>query len=320
MPQWAGSCWYYLRFCDPQNESAPFKPELEKYWMPVDLYVGGTEHAVLHLLYARFWHKVLFDIGVVSTPEPFAKLVNQGLILGPDGEKMSKSRGNVINPDHIINEFGSDTLRLYEMFMGPLEKTKPWSTSGVKGVHSFLTRVFRFFSDSQLWVTDPAQQENPETLKLLHKTIKKVTEDIEGLRFNTAISSMMIFTNHCMKQNSIHLSSVKLMALILSPLAPHLGEELWELTGEKETLAYHPWPSFNADLVQDDLITMAVQINGKTRGTLEVSEDITQEELLRLAKLDSKLEKHLDESSVEIKKLIYVPKKIFNVITLKKEN
>ncbi len=213
MPQWAGSCWYYLRYIDPKNSEKPWDQDLEKYWMPVDLYVGGAEHAVMHLLYARFWHKVLFDLGLVSTDEPFKKLVNQGLILGEDGEKMSKSRGNVINPDGVVQDYGADTLRLYEMFMGPLEKVKPWNMNGVKGVYGFISKAYKTFADSSLYTDD-----DEETQKLLHKTIKKVGEDIEELKFNTAISQMMIFTNHCAKTKKFSKETAATFAKIVSRL------------------------------------------------------------------------------------------------------
>lgn len=307
MPQWAGSCWYYLRFCDPTNDKEAFSKQAEKYWMPVDLYVGGAEHAVMHLLYARFWHKVFYDLGIVSTKEPFKKLVNQGLILGEDGEKMSKSRGNVINPDAVIAEYGADTLRMYEMFMGPLEKTKPWSMNGVKGVFGFISKAYRFFGETSNFVAE----ENPETLKLLHKTIKKVTEDIDDFKFNTAISQMMIFTNHCTKVGKVTKDTAQKFALILSPFAPHAAEEIWNLTGNKNTIAYEQWPSFDAQLAKDDVIEMAVQINGKMRGTLAVSPSITKDEFVALVKADEQFKKHL---TGQIVKEIFVPGKILNLI------
>lgn len=308
MPNWAGSCWYYLRFCDPKNDKMAWSKESEQYWLPVDLYVGGAEHAVLHLLYARFWHKVLFDLGFVSTKEPFKKLVNQGLILGTDGEKMSKSRGNVVNPDHVVASFGADSLRLYEMFMGPLEKVKPWKEEGVVGVNNFLNRVYRFFAQSS---KVNASTENEETIKLLHKTIKKVTEDIEHMRFNTAISSMMIFTNHCYKIGSVTKETAGTFALLLSPFAPHLGEEIWNRLGHSTTLAYASWPSFDEALAKDDLITVAVQVNGKLRGTLEVAPDIAQADVIDLAKADENVKKFLTGAIV---KEIYVPGKIVNIV------
>ena len=308
MPQWAGSCWYYLRFIDPRNVVGAWDKNLEKFWMPVDLYVGGAEHAVLHLLYSRFWHKVLFDLGFVSTLEPFQKLVNQGLILGEDGEKMSKSRGNVVNPDVIVQECGADTLRLYEMFMGPLEKVKPWNQNGVKGVHNFLSRALRIFGNKDLWHEG---EENPEILKELHKTIKKVGEDIEAMKFNTAIAQMMVLVNVATKVGKVTKKSVELFALTLAPFAPHLCEELWEMAGHKKTLAFEAWPSFDPALAKDDTITRAVQVNGKTRGTIEVPADISKEEFMKLAKADAGVAKWL---TGEIVKEIYVPGKICNLV------
>lgn len=309
MPQWAGSCWYYLRFCDPKNTERPWDSKIENYWMPVDLYVGGAEHAVLHLLYSRFWHKVLFDLGLVSTKEPFQKLVNQGMILGEDGEKMSKSRGNVINPDHVVKEYGADTLRLYEMFMGPLEKTKPWSMNGVKGVYNFLNRVNRFFLDQNNYIDDAG--EDSTNVKELHKMIKKVTEDIEAMHFNTGISSMMIFVNHIYKTGKVSRNSAEKFALILSPYAPHLAEEIWAFVGHDKTLVHEKWPDFNPELAKDDLITIAVQINGKTRGTFEVAADISKDEFMKIVKSDEKISKYLEGTIV---KEIYVPGKICNFV------
>lgn len=309
MPQWAGSCWYYLRFCDPKNTKEPWNSKIENYWMPVDLYVGGAEHAVLHLLYSRFWHKVLYDLGLVSTKEPFHKLVNQGMILGEDGEKMSKSRGNVINPDSVVKEYGADTLRLYEMFMGPLEKTKPWSMNGVKGVYNFLNRVHRFVLDKNNYMDDG--DEPISNVKELHKLIKKVTEDIENMRFNTAISQMMIFTNHIYKTGKISRETAEKFALVLCPYAPHLAEEIWSFLGHSKTLTFEKWPEFNVELAKDDLITIAVQINGKTRGTFEVVPDITKEDFFALVKADEKIAKYLAGTIV---KEIYVPGKICNFV------
>ena len=308
MPNWAGSCWYYLRFCDPKNEKEPWNSEVEKYWMPVDLYIGGAEHAVLHLLYARFWHKVLFDLGFVSTKEPFKKLVNQGLILASDGEKMSKSRGNVVNPDSVVKEFGGDSLRLYEMFMGPLEKVKPWNENGTKGVFNFLNRAYRFFADPSKII---GGAESEETIKILHKTIKKVTNDYDNLRFNTAISQLMIFTNHCYKAGAVTQETARAFALLLAPMAPHAGEEIWEILGNKKTLAYETWPKFDDALAKDDTVTVAVQVNGKLRATLEVELDITQGEILALAKADENVAKNLVGTIV---KEIYVPGKIVNFV------
>ena len=309
MPQWAGSCWYYLRFLDPHNQQAPWDSQLERYWMPVDLYVGGVEHAVLHLLYARFWHKVLYDLGYVSTPEPFKKLVNQGLILGEDGEKMSKSRGNVINPDQVIQGSGADTLRLYEMFMGPLEKVKPWQTNGTKGIYRFLSRAYLFFSDPK---NRSLAQESEQTLRLLHKTIKKVGSDIETMHFNTAISQLMNFTNHCLKAQATTLKTAQTFALLLTPFAPHLGEELWQLCGGTCSNAHEPWPSFDPQLVEDDTVTMAVQFNGKTRGTLEVSREISQADFMALVRRHANWQKYFAQGQVV--KEIFIPQKICNII------
>ena len=310
MPQWAGSCWYYLRFCDPKNEKEPWSKEAESYWMPVDLYIGGVEHATLHLLYARFWHKVLFDLGFVSTKEPFKKLINQGLILGEDGEKMSKSRGNVVNPDHVVKEYGADSLRLYEMFMGPLEKVKPWQTNGVKGIHSFLSRVCRSLGDQNK--LHDGKEEDSETLKNLHKTIKKVTEDTENFRFNTAISQMMVFINLAMKKEKVSKETAKTFAQLLSPYAPHLAEELWQLYGSTQSISIAPWPKFDPNLAKDDMITMAIQVNGKTRATIDVTPDITKEDFLQQAKSHPTIAKYLEGNSIA--KEIYVPGKICNLV------
>ena len=307
MPQWAGSCWYYLRYIDPKNKDKPWDEDLEKYWMPVDLYIGGMEHAVMHLLYARFWHKVLFDLGLVSTKEPFKKLVNQGMILGTDGEKMSKSRGNVINPDDIVKDYGADTLRVYEMFMGPLDKTKPWSMNGVKGVFGFLSKAHKTFANTDLYTED-----SEECLKLLHKTIKKVTTDIEEMKFNTAVSALMIFTNHCAKERKFSKRTASLFSLLLSPLAPHLGEEIWSLTENKTSLAYESWPEFDENLAKDDLITMAVQVMGKTRATIDVPADISKEDFIALAKQNERVSKQLEGKTII--KEIFVPGKICNFV------
>lgn len=309
MPQWAGSCWYYLRFIDPQNTEKAWDEKLEKYWMPVDLYVGGVEHAVLHLLYARFWHKVLFDAGLVSTKEPFLKLVNQGMILGEDGEKMSKSRGNVINPDDIVQNFGADSLRLYEMFMGPLEKVKPWQTNGVKGVSNFLSRCFKFFGNKE---NITSESEDNAVLKELHKSIKKVGEDIEALRFNTAISQLMILNNTCIKKGSVTKTTAENFTKLLAPFAPHAAEEIWSLLGHSETLAYEDWPKYDPELAKDDLVTIAIQVNGKTRDTLDVAPDIAKEEFLAQAKELEKVQKYF--KGMSIIKEIYVPGRICNFV------
>jgi leucyl-tRNA synthetase len=308
MPQWAGSCWYYLRFIDPKNSEKAWDSDLEKYWMPVDLYVGGMEHAVMHLLYARFWHKVLYDLGLVSTKEPFKRLVNQGMILGEDGEKMSKSRGNVINPDSIVHEYGADTLRLYEMFMGPLEKTKPWSMNGVKGVYGFISKAYKTFGNTEFF----KDSESEETTRLLHKTIKKVTSDIDEMKFNTAISQMMIFTNHCTKEKAFTKKTAELFAQIVAPFAPHVAEEIWAITGHQDSISFYPWPEFNPELAKDDMITMAIQVLGKTRATIDVPVDISKEDFLKVAKENPSIAKYLEGKTLV--KEIYVPGKICNFV------
>jgi leucyl-tRNA synthetase len=313
MPQWAGSCWYYLRFIDPKNPDQLVDPEKEKYWMPVDLYVGGAEHSVLHLLYARFWHKVLFDAGVVSTEEPFQRLVHQGMILGEDNQKMSKSRGNVINPDDVISEYGADSLRLYEMFMGPLEQVKPWNMRGVAGVARFLSRAWRVFVDEhsdELIVTDA--EPTTEQLRVLHHTIRKVTDDIEGMRYNTAIAAMMEFVNAAMKWETKPREVMEPFALILSPFAPHIAEELWQRLGHADTLAYEPWPQADEKYLVADEYEIAVQVNGKVRGNVRVPKDATQEQAIEIAKSDQNVARYLQNGSV--RKAIYVPGRIVNFV------
>jgi leucyl-tRNA synthetase len=312
MPQWAGSCWYYLRFLDPKNNGQVVDPVKEQYWMPVDLYIGGSEHAVLHLLYARFWHKVLFDIGVVSTPEPFKKLVHQGIVLGEDNQKMSKSRGNVVNPDEMIDRFGADAVRLYEMFMGPLEAMKPWSTRGVEGVTRFLDRVWRLMVDEAGRLSSAIVPSVPtvEQQRILHHTIKKVTEDIEHLRFNTAISQMMVFTNEMTKLPQRPRTLIEPFLLLLSPFAPHLTEELWSIMGNRPSISQQPWPSFDPALTVSDRLTIPVQVNGKLRGKLEVSADADREQVEDLARQEA-AEWLMGK---ELKKVIYVEKKLINFV------
>ncbi|KAF3544942.1 hypothetical protein DY000_02003195 [Brassica cretica] len=373
MPQWAGSCWYYLRFMDPKNPEALVDKEKEKYWSPVDVYVGGAEHAVLHLLYSRFWHKVLYDIGVVSTKEPFKCVINQGIILGevqytawkdqegnyvsadteerlnehqqvtiledkvmksgdhfvlkedpsirliPRAYKMSKSRGNVVNPDDVVLEYGADSLRLYEMFMGPFRDSKTWNTSGIEGVHRFLARTWRLVIGSPLSngsfkdgtvVTD--DEPTLEQLRSLHKCIAKVTEEIESTRFNTGISGMMEFVNAAYKWSNQPRGIIEPFVLLLSPYAPHMAEELWSRLGHSSSLAYENFPKANPGYLKDTTIVLPVQINGKTRGTVEVEEGCSEDDAFALASQDKKLEKYLDGQS--IKKRIYVPGKILNVI------
>ena len=312
MPQWAGSCWYYLRFIDPKNPQSLVDAEKERYWMPVDLYIGGSEHAVLHLLYARFWHKVLFDIGVVSTPEPFRKLVHQGIVLGEDNQKMSKSRGNVVNPDEMMDQFGADAVRMYEMFMGPLEAMKPWSTRGVEGVTRFLERVWRLMVNEEGGLSSAVVSTTPslDQQRLLHQTIKKVTEDIEALRFNTAISQMMVFTNEMTKLEQRSRALLEPFVLILSPFAPHLAEELWEKLGGHTSVSQQPWPAFDQALTVSDRLTIPIQVNGKLRGKIEVGVDTTRDEVERLAR--AQVGEWL-QGNVP-KKVIYVEKKLINFV------
>ena len=357
MPQWAGSCWYYLRFIDPSNEDALIDGSLEKYWLPVDLYVGGAEHAVLHLLYARFWHKVLYDIGVVSTKEPFQRLVSQGMILGEveysarvddagafvegnktsgaqtvkvnadevtkkgDGfvltanpkvkisaraHKMSKSRGNVVNPDDIVGAYGADSLRLYEMFMGPLRETKVWQTKGVEGCFRFLARTYRLLDK----VTDEKPDE--EGLRALHKCIAKVTEETEQMRFNTAISAMMELTNACTKMDAVSREILEPFALMLSPYAPHLSEEMWERLGHSGSNSQAAWPEADESLLVEDTVDIGVQVNGKMRGTISVSLETTQDEAMEAVLSQESVKKFTE--GVDIKKIIYVPGKILNIV------
>lgn len=378
MPQWAGSCWYYLRYIDPHNDEKIVDPEKEKYWMPVDLYVGGAEHSVLHLLYARFWHKVLYDVGVVSTKEPFQKLVHQGIILGEteytlyldskgqpvsadladaDGThletgeklatkklseneiqkqgdyfvlkdhpeikiearayKMSKSRGNVVNPDQIINEFGADSLRLYEMFMGPLKDMKSWSMKGVEGVHRFLNRIWRLIVDEESDTLHPLlTDEKPEAkqLRVLHQTIKKVTEDINEMAFNTAIAQMMIFVNEAYKWEKRPKSIFEPFILLLSPFAPHIAEELWQRLSHQKTLAYEPWPEYNEEFLKEDTVEIVVQFNGKVRGTMNVPvEKAKDRETLKTIALESDIVQQRVKGK-EIVKIIAVPGKLVNVV------
>ena len=314
MPGSAGSSWYFLRYCDPHNDSAPWSPEAQKYWMPVDLYLGGPEHAVGHLLYARFWTKVLHDAGLVTVDEPFQKLVHQGMILGEDGEKMSKSRGNVINPDVVVDKYGADTLRLYEMFMGPLERDKPWSMAAIEGVFRLAQRSWRLFCEDDekdtCLVTDATVTD--EDLKVTHKTIKKVTEDIENLRFNTAISSLMVFVNHFTKNKSRPRQCLKPFVQLLNPFAPHLAEELWEKIGETQSLTYAPWPMYDENYAQDDLITIAIQVLGKTRGTVQVAADADQATVEAAAREVATVAAQLAGKTV--RKVIFVPGKIMNFV------
>jgi len=314
MPQWAGSCWYYLRFIDPKNDRRLVDPAKERYWMPVDLYVGGSEHAVLHLLYARFWHKVLNDIGVASTPEPFLKLVHQGTVLGEDNQKMSKSRGNVVNPDEMMDQFGADAVRLYEMFMGPLEAIKPWSTRGVEGITRFLDRVWRLIVNEAGGPSLAGIEAEPslEQRRLLHQTIKKVTDDLEALRFNTAIAQMMVFTNEVTKLKTRPRALLEPFVLLLSPFAPHIAEELWERLGKAPSVATQPWPEYDPVLVAHDRLTIPIQVNGKLRSKIEVPADSSEEQVVRLARQDAKLSEWLQGKTP--RKVIYVEKKLVNFV------
>lgn len=324
MPQWAGSCWYYLRYLDPHNSEAFADPDKVTYWMPVDLYVGGTEHAVLHLLYARFWHKVLFDLGLVSTNEPFVRLVNQGMVLGEGGVKMSKSLGNVINPDDIVAEFGADSLRMYEMFMGPLEMAKPWSTNGLAGVHRFLERVWKLEeriagSSAGASADSPAEDADagsaPDTLRALHKTIRKVTEDTDRLSFNTAIAQLMIYSNELQKLDAIPAELWEPFVLLLAPYAPHIAEELWERIGHSESLAFHPWPEFDPELVVDEVVELVVQVNGKVRAKLEVEAGLPEDELVAAAREHERIQQLL--SGKTLARSVVVPDKLVNFVLAK---
>ena len=315
MPQWAGSCWYYLRYLDPQHSQQAWDPKKEKYWMNVDLYIGGAEHAVLHLLYSRFWHKFLYDLGYVSTKEPFQKLVNQGMILGEDGQKMSKSRGNVVNPDKVIADYGADSMRLYEMFMGPLEAVKPWSMQGVEGVHRFLQRVWRMAVDEDTGdLVEAVKQPGPDeqTLRLLHQTIKKVGDDIESFGFNTAISAMMIFVNHLSKEAVRPKSVIEKFVLILSPFAPHIAEELWEKLGHTDTIAYEPWPRYDKALIREKEIELAVQVNSKIRDRIVVSADADEEQIKQDALRSEKVIAAM--AGKNPKKIIVIKSRLVNII------
>ncbi|WP_433743855.1 leucine--tRNA ligase [Falsibacillus pallidus] len=313
MPQWAGSCWYYLRYIDPKNSEVLADPEKLKQWLPVDIYIGGAEHAVLHLLYARFWHKFLYDIGVVPTKEPFQKLFNQGMILGENNEKMSKSKGNVVNPDHIVESHGADTLRLYEMFMGPLEASIAWSTNGLDGARRFLDRIWRLLVEENGDITSKVQDvEAAELEKTYHQTVKKVSEDYEGLRFNTAISQMMVFINEAYKAEVLPKSFVEGFVKMLSPIAPHIAEELWAKLGHSESITYAAWPVFDESKLVDNEVEIVLQVNGKVKAKRMVAKDVTREELEEMAKTDDQLKEHIEGKT--IRKIIAVPGKLVNVV------
>ncbi len=315
MPQWAGSCWYYLRYMDPHNEDALASPEALAYWETPDMYVGGAEHAVLHLLYARFWHKVLYDAGVVKNKEPFRKLFHQGMLLGEDGKKISKSAGNGVDPVSVVNEYGADTMRMYLMFLGPLEARKPWNSKGIGGISRFLNKVWREIvgKDGELnpKIKD-GHQDSKETEKLLHETIKKVSEDLDALSFNTAISQLMILINHLQSQEAISLATAKAFVQMIAPMAPHIGEELWSRLGETQSAGLGPWPEFDASKLVSDEVNIAFQVMGKTRGQATVSKTATQDEVLEIAKQDPKVAAHLEGKT--IRKVIYVPGRILNIV------
>ena len=314
MPQWAGSCWYYLRFIDPHNKDAVWSKEKESYWMPVDLYIGGQEHAVLHLLYSRFWHHVLYDLDLVSTKEPFTRLFNQGMIHGEDGLKMSKSRGNAINPDEIVETTGADSLRLFEMFMGPLDKAKPWSTTGLQGSHRFLKRIWRMFDSENggLKITDVDPAEDKKLYKLLHRTIMKVTIDIENLRFNTAISALMTLGNKMKSRMSVSRANAETFILMISPFVPHIAEEIWRRLGHTETIVFENWPEYNELLAKEDLTNIAVQVNGKLRGEFQIEIDIDVEIIEQMAKDLPEIQKWTDGK--EILKVVVVPNRVVNIV------
>jgi len=315
MPQWAGSCWYFLRFTDPNNTNEAWSKEKENYWMPVDLYIGGQEHAVLHLLYSRFWHHVLYDLDLVSTKEPFKKLYNQGMILGDDGTKMSKSRGNVINPEEIMDEYGSDSMRLYEMFMGPLNKSKPWSTKGLQGCYRFVNKLWSIIVDENGNLSSKivdSDEEDKDTLFLHHQTIKKLGEDIENLHFNTAVSQLMIYCNHLQKCSTVSKKLIEELVIILSPFVPHLSEEFWSLLGHSETITYQPWPQFDEGLIQLDEVTIAVQVNGKLRANINIAKDSDEKDVISEAMSLENVEKFTSEGNVV--KTIYVPNRLLNFV------
>ena len=313
MPQWAGSCWYYLRYIDPHNDEMLADPEKLKHWLPVDLYIGGVEHAVLHLLYSRFWHKVLYDIGVVPTKEPFQKLYNQGMILGEGNEKMSKSKGNVVNPDDIVKSHGADTLRLYEMFMGPLDAAIAWSENGLDGSRRFLDRIWRLLVTEENQITDKVvDEQTPELDKVYNQTVKKVTEDFDTLNFNTAISQMMVFINDCYKQDKLSKAYVEGFVKMLSPIAPHISEELWAKLGHDDTIAYEEWPTFDPSLLVDNEVEIVIQVNGKLKEKTKVSKDLSKEEMEQFALEIDKVKQAIEGKTV--RKVIAVPQKLVNIV------
>ena len=313
MPQWAGSSWYYLRFIDPHNKNEIADFEKLKRWLPVDIYIGGAEHAVLHLLYARFWHKFLYDIGVVPTKEPFQKLYNQGMILGENNEKMSKSRGNVVNPDDVVAKYGADTLRLYEMFMGPLDASIAWNENGLEGSRKFLDRVWRLIVDEEGKMRDRITTINDGRLtKVYHQTVKKVTEDMANLHFNTAISQLMVFVNEANKVNALPYEYVEGFVQLLAPIAPHIGEELWQILGNEESLTYVPWPTYDEAALVEDEVEVVFQVNGKLRGKQNVARGLSKEELEQIAMNHEAVKEFIEGKTV--RKVIAVPDKLVNIV------
>ena len=313
MPQWAGSSWYWLRYTDPHNDKEFASKEALDYWSPVDLYVGGAEHAVLHLLYARFWHKVLYDLGLVPTKEPFMKLVNQGMILGSNHEKMSKSKGNVVNPDDIVDQYGADTLRLYEMFMGPLEESVPWDEKGLHGANKWVQRVWRLLMDDNNHLRDRVSTFNDGKLtKIYNQTVKKVTEDYERMHFNTAISQLMVFVNEAYKVDDLPVEYMKGFVKMIAPIMPHMAEELWSQFGESDTITYQPWPTYDPKALVEDEVEMIVQVNGKVRAKIKMAKDTDRDEAQQLALANEHVKKFTDGK--DIKKVIVVPNKIVNIV------
>lgn len=313
MPQWAGSSWYYLRYIDPHNKKELANYEKLERWLPVDIYIGGAEHAVLHLLYARFWHKFLYDIGVVPTKEPFEKLFNQGMILGENNEKMSKSRGNVVNPDDVVEAYGADTLRLYEMFMGPLDASIAWSENGLEGSRKFLDRVWRLIVDENHKMRDRITTLNDGKLdKVYHQTVKKVTEDYENLHFNTAISQLMVFVNEAYKVDALPYEYIEGFVQLLAPIAPHIGEELWAILGNEQDLSYAPWPTYDEAALIEDEVEVVFQINGKVRAKASVARDLSKEELEKTAIAETTIKEQLEGKT--IRKVIVVPNKLVNIV------
>lgn len=313
MPQWAGSSWYWLRYTDPHNDKEFASKEALDYWSPVDLYVGGAEHAVLHLLYARFWHKVLYDLGLVPTKEPFMKLVNQGMILGSNHEKMSKSKGNVVNPDDIVDQYGADTLRLYEMFMGPLEESVPWDEKGLHGANKWVQRVWRLLMDDNNHLRDRVSTFNDGKLtKVYNQTVKKVTEDYERMHFNTAISQLMVFVNEAYKVDDLPVEYMKGFVKMIAPIMPHMAEELWSQFGESDTITYQPWPTYDPKALVEDEVEMIVQVNGKVRAKIKMAKDTDRDEAQQLALANEHVKKFTDGK--DIKKVIVVPNKLVNIV------